>query len=67
MRGGQLNKARRGYIDWERFEANQRRLTDNAAAFGGERLSGPAREGPALLQGRVLCEQHPAASPTSQG
>jgi DNA invertase Pin-like site-specific DNA recombinase len=44
-----------GYIDWERFEANQRRLTDNAAAFGGERLSGPAREGPALLQGRVLC------------
>lgn len=44
-----------GYIDWERFEANQRRLTDNAGAFGGERLSGPAREGPALLQGRVLC------------
>jgi DNA invertase Pin-like site-specific DNA recombinase len=44
-----------GYIDWERFEANQRRLADNARAFGGERLSGPAREGPALLQGRVLC------------
>jgi DNA invertase Pin-like site-specific DNA recombinase len=45
----------RGYIDWERFEANQRRLADNARAFGGERRSGPAREGPALLQGRVLC------------
>ncbi|WP_439406546.1 recombinase family protein [Bradyrhizobium sp. DASA03076] len=44
-----------GYIDWERFEANQRRLTDNAGAFGSERLSGPPREGPALLQGRVLC------------
>ncbi|WP_420969480.1 recombinase family protein [Bradyrhizobium sp. B120] len=44
-----------GYIDWERFEANQRRLADNASAFGGERFSGPAREGPALLQGRVLC------------
>jgi DNA invertase Pin-like site-specific DNA recombinase len=44
-----------GYVDWERFEANQRRLADNAGAFGGERLSGPAREGPALLQGRVLC------------
>jgi DNA invertase Pin-like site-specific DNA recombinase len=44
-----------GYIDWEQFEANQRRLADNAKAFGGERLSGPAREGPALLQGRVLC------------
>jgi len=44
-----------GYIDWERFELNQRRLTDNARAFGGERRSGPPREGPALLQGRVLC------------
>ena len=44
-----------GYIDWDRFEANQRRLADNARAFGGERRSGPAREGPALLQGRVLC------------
>jgi DNA invertase Pin-like site-specific DNA recombinase len=44
-----------GYIDWECFEANQRRLADNARAFGGERRSGPAREGPALLQGRVLC------------
>ncbi len=30
MRGGQLSKARRGYIDWSRFETNQRRLTDNA-------------------------------------
>ena len=44
-----------GYIGWERFEANQRRLADNARAFGGERRSGPVREGPALLQGRVLC------------
>jgi DNA invertase Pin-like site-specific DNA recombinase len=44
-----------GYIDWERFEVNQRRLADNARAFGGERRTGPPREGPALLQGRVLC------------
>src|SRR6516162_3078466 len=44
-----------GYIDWDCFEANQRRLADNARAFGGERRAGPAREGPALLQGRVLC------------
>jgi len=42
-----------GYIDWERFELNQRRLTDNARAFGGERRSGPPREGPAVLPGRV--------------
>jgi DNA invertase Pin-like site-specific DNA recombinase len=44
-----------GYIDWERFEANQRRLAENARAFAGERRAGPPREGPALLQGRVLC------------
>jgi hypothetical protein len=44
-----------GYIDWDRFEVNQRRLADNAQAFGGERRAGPVREGPALLQGRVLC------------
>ena len=45
----------RGYINWERFETNLRRMADNARAFGGERRSGPPREGPALLQGRVLC------------
>ena len=45
----------RGYIDWDRFEANQQRLIDNGRAYGIQRRSGPAREGPALLQGRVLC------------
>jgi DNA invertase Pin-like site-specific DNA recombinase len=45
----------RGYIDWERFKANQVRLADNARAYGVKRRSGPVREGPALLQGRVLC------------
>jgi len=43
-----------GYITWERFESNQHRLAENARAFG-ERRAGPPREGPALLQGRVLC------------
>ena len=50
-----LRDMHQGYIDWEHFEANQQRLADNARAFGGERRSGPPREGPALLQGRVLC------------
>jgi hypothetical protein len=45
----------RGYIDWDRFEANQQQLADNARAYGIQRRSGPVREGPALLQGRVLC------------
>ena len=44
-----------GYIDWDRFEANQRKLAENARLFGSDRRGGPAREGPALLQGRVLC------------
>jgi DNA invertase Pin-like site-specific DNA recombinase len=44
-----------GYIDWERFNANQARLTDNAQAYAIKRGAGPVREGPALLQGRVLC------------
>jgi DNA invertase Pin-like site-specific DNA recombinase len=44
-----------GYISWEQFEANQKRLAENALGFGGVRKAGPAREGPALLQGRVIC------------
>jgi DNA invertase Pin-like site-specific DNA recombinase len=44
-----------GYIRWERFEQNQRLLTANAYAQGVDRLAGPAREGPALLQGLAVC------------
>ena len=44
-----------GYITLERFEANQATLAANAAAHGQERRAGPAREGPALLQGLVVC------------
>lgn len=44
-----------GYIRWEQFEANQKRLAENALGFGETRKAGPAREGPALLQGRVIC------------
>ena len=43
-----------GYISWDQFEANQKRLAENILAFTMRRL-GPPREGPALLQGRVLC------------
>lgn len=44
-----------GYISFEQFELNQQMLGDNAQAHGGERAAGPAREGPALLQGLVVC------------
>lgn len=43
-----------GYINWERFEANRQQLADNARACGAEHKS-PPREGPALLQGLVMC------------
>lgn len=49
-----LPESHPGYITWDTFEANQRILLDNAKARGPERRS-PPREGPALLQGLVLC------------
>ena len=50
-----LRDAHPGYIAWDCFEANQRHLRDNALAHGADRRRGPAREGPALLQGLALC------------
>jgi DNA invertase Pin-like site-specific DNA recombinase len=44
-----------GYISWEQFETNQATLAANAASRGEDRKAGPAREGPALLQGLVVC------------
>ena len=44
-----------GYISWEQFEENQKRLMENAQTYGTERKKSPPREGPALLQGIVLC------------
>src|SRR6202034_1032087 len=44
-----------GYITWEEYECNQRRLRENAQALGHDRRKSPPREGPALLQGLVLC------------
>ena len=45
-----------GYLSWEQFLANEKRLLENFQVAGGAgRKAGPAREGPALLQGLVLC------------
>ena len=45
-----------GYISWDQFLANEQRLLQNQQAHGGgERKAGPPREGPALLQGLVIC------------
>lgn len=47
--------AHEGYISWEHYEENQRKLLERAQAFGHERRKSPPREGPALLQGLVVC------------
>ena len=50
-----IPNAHPGYITLEEFDANRARLTDNAAAHGRDRAGGPPREGPALLQGIIIC------------
>jgi DNA invertase Pin-like site-specific DNA recombinase len=47
--------AHAGYLSWEGYEQNQKRLHESAQAIGSERRKSPAREGPALLQGLMLC------------
>jgi DNA invertase Pin-like site-specific DNA recombinase len=44
-----------GYITLDQYDANRARLTQNAAAHGRDRAAGPPREGPALLQGIIIC------------
>jgi DNA invertase Pin-like site-specific DNA recombinase len=46
-----------GYLRWEDFLENVERLRNNAQARGLHPGGHPAREGPALLQGIVLCGQ----------
>ncbi len=44
-----------GYITLDQYEANLATLAASAAAHGPDRATGPAREGPALLQGIIIC------------
>ena len=44
-----------GYITWDEYDENLVRLRANSAAYGSDRRAGPAREGPALLQGLAIC------------
>lgn len=50
-----IRAAHAGYIDWDEYEQNQRRLRDNCQAYGEDRRKSPPREGPALLQGLLIC------------
>ena len=44
-----------GYIDWEQFQRNEQQLERSALAYGLDNRRAPPREGPALLQGLVIC------------
>jgi DNA invertase Pin-like site-specific DNA recombinase len=44
-----------GDLSFAQYEANLAVLAANAAAHGEDRKAGPAREGPALLQGLAVC------------
>lgn len=44
-----------GYIDWEEYVANQRKLQANRTERDGPEQRGAARNGEALLQGLALC------------
>jgi hypothetical protein len=46
--------AHEGYITWEEYERNQEPLAMNSQAYAPKRFA-PPRDGPALLQGRILC------------
>jgi DNA invertase Pin-like site-specific DNA recombinase len=48
-------EAHDGYISWQQYEINQQRLLECAQAHGQNRRKSPPREGPALLQGLVVC------------
>ena len=50
----EIREAHEGYISWHDYERNLEQLASNRRAYAPERLS-PPREGPALLQGIVLC------------
>jgi len=45
-----------GSIPWQEYERNQEQLAMNSHAYAPKRLA-PPREGPALLQGLILCGQ----------
>jgi DNA invertase Pin-like site-specific DNA recombinase/HAMP domain-containing protein len=50
-----IKSAHAGYISWEEFVANQKRMKENTASFGPSATRGAPREGHALLQGLLLC------------
>lgn len=50
-----IRDAHAGYIRWDEYQDNLRRLRESSQAYGIDRRCSPPREGPRLKQGLVLC------------
>src|SRR6266496_1537236 len=50
-----IKEAHEGYLSWQQFEENVQKLKSNAQVHGFKPGGNCPREGPALLQGIVLC------------
>lgn len=50
-----IHDSHEGYITWAEFEENQSRLAEARPGRATRATRAPAREGPALLQGLVIC------------
>jgi DNA invertase Pin-like site-specific DNA recombinase len=50
-----IPNAHAGYINWEQYQENQKKLEENATQYRCQRQRTPPREGPALLQGLAIC------------
>ena len=50
-----LPNSHEAYISIEEYEQNQKQLLQNSQSYGQERRKSIPREGPALLQGMVIC------------
>ncbi|MBA7553053.1 hypothetical protein ES705_45638 [subsurface metagenome] len=48
-----------GYITGDQFDENLKKLKENSCAHGKDRRKSPPREGPALLQGIIICGRFP--------
>lgn len=44
-----------GYITWQQYERHVEQLKTNSQTYGHDRRRSPPREGPALLQGLIVC------------
>jgi DNA invertase Pin-like site-specific DNA recombinase len=50
-----IHDAHPGYITWDEYEENLKRIKENAIAYNNIDRKTPPREGPCLLQGIAIC------------